>query len=82
MFDARDKADGQQVVIIGKTMADRMFAGRDPLGRRLKYAGVEAPPMSIVGVVADVKITGLDQETRPAHLLCHFGKTPRRLRIW
>ena len=65
MFDARDKADGQQVVIIGKTMADRMFAGRDPLSRRLKYAGVEAPPVSIVGVVADVKITGLDQETRP-----------------
>jgi putative ABC transport system permease protein len=65
MFDGRDEANGQQVVIIGKTMADRMFAGRDPLGRRLKYAGVEAPPLSIVGVVADVKITGLDQETRP-----------------
>jgi len=65
MFDTRDKADGQQVVIIGKTMADRIFSGRDPVGRRLKYAGVEAPPLSIVGVVADVKITGLDQETRP-----------------
>jgi putative ABC transport system permease protein len=65
MFDTRDNANGQQVVIIGKTMADRMFAGRDPIGRRLKYAGVEAPPISIVGVVADVKITGLDQETRP-----------------
>jgi putative ABC transport system permease protein len=65
MFDGRDEANGQQVVIIGKTMADRMFAGREPLGRRLKYAGVEAPPLSIVGVVADVKITGLDQETRP-----------------
>jgi len=26
MFDARDDANGQQVVIIGKTMADRMFA--------------------------------------------------------
>jgi len=65
MFDTRDNADGQQVVIIGKTMADRIFSGRDPVGRRLKYAGVEAPPISIVGVVADVKITGLDQETRP-----------------
>jgi len=64
-FNSSDKADGQQVVIIGKTMADRIFSGRDPIGRRLKYAGVEAPPISIVGVVADVKITGLDQETRP-----------------
>jgi putative ABC transport system permease protein len=65
MFDTHDNADGQQVVIIGKTMADRIFSGRDPVGHRLKYAGVEAPPLSIVGVVADVKITGLDQETRP-----------------
>jgi putative ABC transport system permease protein len=65
MFDSRDQANAPQVVIIGKTMADRMFAGRDPIGRRLKYAGVEAPPINIVGVVGDVKITGLDQETRP-----------------
>jgi putative ABC transport system permease protein len=65
MFDATDQPNGQPVVIIGKTMADKMFAGRDPVGRRLKYAGIEAPPMSIVGVVGDVKITGLDQEIRP-----------------
>ena len=65
MFDPRDKANTQPVVIIGKTMADRIFAGRDPIGRRLKYAGVEAPPITVVGVVGDVKITGLDQETRP-----------------
>jgi putative ABC transport system permease protein len=64
-FDDRDKSDGQQVVIIGKTMADRLFAGRDPIGRRLKYSGIEAPPLNIVGVVGNVKITGLDQETRP-----------------
>jgi putative ABC transport system permease protein len=65
MFDSRDKGDSLPVVIIGKTMAERMFAGRDPIGRRLKYSGIEAPPLNIVGVVGDVKITGLDQETRP-----------------
>ncbi|HBB93991.1 MAG TPA: hypothetical protein DC054_01255 [Blastocatellia bacterium] len=65
MFDARDKANDPPVVIIGKTMADRIFSGREPVGRRLKYASVDAPPISIVGVVADVKITGLDQETKP-----------------
>jgi putative ABC transport system permease protein len=65
MFDARDKPNGEQVVIIGKTMADKVFSGRNPLGRRLQYTGIQAPPVSIVGVVGDVKITGLDQETRP-----------------
>src|SRR6185369_836642 len=30
MFDASDKPDGQGVVIIGKTVADKLFQGRDP----------------------------------------------------
>jgi putative ABC transport system permease protein len=64
-FDSRDTANADQVVIIGKTMADKVFAGRDPIGRRLKYHSVEAPPLTIVGVVGDVKITGLDQDARP-----------------
>jgi putative ABC transport system permease protein len=64
-FDSRDKASGAQVVIIGKTMADRLFGDRNPIGRHLKYNGVEAPPMEVVGVAGDIKITGLDQETRP-----------------
>ena len=65
MFDSRDQGNAPPVVIIGRTMADRMFAGRDAIGRRLKYASIEAPPMTIVGIVGDVKITGLDQEIRP-----------------
>jgi putative ABC transport system permease protein len=47
-------------------MADRIFAGRDPIGRRLVYAGaVQAPPITIVGVAGDVKIGGLDEAIRP-----------------
>jgi putative ABC transport system permease protein len=65
MFDAHDEAGTRPVVIIGKTMADRMFGGRDPVGRQLKYAGMEEPPISIVGVVGDVRVTGLDEEIRP-----------------
>jgi putative ABC transport system permease protein len=65
MFDEGDKADATPVMIIGKSLADRVFAGRDPIGRRLVYAGVKAPPVQIVGVVGDVKITGLDEAIRP-----------------
>lgn len=65
MFDSRDKADAPGVVIIGKTTADKVFAGRDPVGRRIKYASVQSPGDLIVGVVADVKIGGLDDTTRP-----------------
>lgn len=65
MFDSHDNAATGPVVIIGKMMADRIFAGRNPIGRRLKYAGVEAPPIEVVGVVGDVRITGLDEQLRP-----------------
>lgn len=65
MFDARDTADTQGVVIIGKTIADRVFAGRDPVGRRLRYSSIQVEPVLIVGVVGDVKITGLDEAVKP-----------------
>lgn len=65
MFDGSDKADAPGVVIIGKSVADRIFAGRDAIGRRLVYTGVQAPPVLIVGVVGDVKISGLDDAIRP-----------------
>ena len=64
-FDSGDKSNDPESVILGKTAVDRLFHGRDPIGRRLRYSGVQAPPMSIVGVVGDVKTTGLDQELRP-----------------
>lgn len=64
-FDPHDQTTNPEPVIIGRTTADRLFKGRSPLGHRLVYTGGQAPPMTIVGVVGDVKITGLDQELRP-----------------
>jgi len=65
MFDERDNNGAPAVVIIGKTIADRLFAGRDPVGRKLRYPSIQLDPITIVGVVGDVKITGLDEEIRP-----------------
>ena len=75
-FDVRDAADNAPgVVIIGKTIADRMFPGRDPIGKRLRYASVQADPIEIVGVVGDVKITGLDEAVKPV-LYYSFRQSP------
>ena len=75
MFDERDKADAPGVVMIGKTVADRIFAGRDPIGRRINYASIQGPPDLIVGVVGDVKIAGLDEAIRPV-LYYPFRQSP------
>ncbi len=65
MFDERDTANAAGVVIIGKSLADRVFAGRDPIGRRLVFTSGQAQPVQVIGVVGDVKIGGLDEAIRP-----------------
>ncbi len=65
LFDERDKADAPGVVLINKSLADRVFAGRDPIGRRLSYTGINSTPDLVIGVVGDVKTTGLDQAIKP-----------------
>lgn len=75
MFDGRDKSDAPTVVIIGKTVADRVFAGTDPIGRRLKYPSFDGPGDLVVGVVGDVKIAGIDEATKPV-LYFPFRQNP------
>ncbi len=74
MFDSHDNADAPGV-IISKTVADRVFAGRDPIGRRLKYPSFDLPGDVVVGVVGDVKIAGLDEAIRPV-LYYSFRRYP------
>ncbi|MCI0486738.1 MAG: ABC transporter permease [Blastocatellia bacterium] len=64
-FDERDNVDAPGVLIVNKTLADRVLPGRDIVGRRLAFSGFNIPPVEVVGVVGDVKITGLDDEIKP-----------------
>jgi len=64
-----DKSAG--VIIINKTLAERFFPGRDPIGQRitytgevLKFIGMQEDYKTIVGVVGDTKDGGLDAAPR------------------
>jgi len=58
-FDERDSARVPHVVIINETFARRHFPGEDPIGQTL-ITGMGQLPSQIVGVVADVRSTGLN----------------------
>jgi predicted permease len=58
-FDERDSARVPHVVIINQAFAARFFPGEDPIGRTL-ITGMGELPSRIVGVVADVRSTGLN----------------------
>jgi putative ABC transport system permease protein len=63
-FDERDRVDTNKVIIINATLARRMFGEEDPLGKRIRSWRDENQLREIVGVVADVRYYGRDDELR------------------
>jgi putative ABC transport system permease protein len=58
LFDSRDQADTQQVVIINEAIAQRFFPGQDPIGKRIYHVGVGGKQpifYTIIGVVANIQ---------------------------
>jgi putative ABC transport system permease protein len=60
VFTAADGSGAPPVVVIGRTTAERLWPGEDPIGRRITLAGgPNNPPRTIVGIVGDVHHDGL-----------------------
>ncbi len=71
-FSSTDRSGTGLVVILNKTLADRLFPGQDPVGRRvawtgevLKFIGVSGDWRTVIGVVGDTKDGGLDAGPSP-----------------
>jgi putative ABC transport system permease protein len=69
-FSLSDKVDNEKdpmIVIINETMAKQFFGDKDPIGRRIQTGDPDpkAPWETIVGVVGDVKYSGLDSGSGP-----------------
>jgi predicted permease len=66
-FDASDTTSEGRVVIINETLANQLWKGRDPLGRRLRpnlsaSIGTSVNPWhTVIGVAKDVKEAGVDR---------------------
>ena len=63
-FDLKDGPDAAPVAVINQTMAQQMFAGEDPVGKRVKFGTDQGNWTTVVGVIGDVRHSGL--EVRPA----------------
>jgi putative ABC transport system permease protein len=63
-IQASDVTSGERVCVISQTLANRWFAGEDPIGRRLRVTqGPGRVFGRIVGIVGDIKQYGLDTPT-------------------
>jgi putative ABC transport system permease protein len=66
------------VVIINNTMARRFWPGEDPVGKRMKAGFDGSQWCTIVGIVGDVKHTGLDADIN-AEMYYHYLQIPAEL---
>jgi predicted permease len=62
-----DTAGAPRVVVISASLARRLFGGASPIGRRLR--GLRDQPLTIVGVVGDVRANAIDETPQPAAYL-------------
>ena len=57
-FTEHDRAGAQKVAIVNETMARKLWPGQDPIGQQL----LNPDPITVVGVVADVRHLSLEKD--------------------
>ena len=64
-FTRQDDQRAPHVVVVNETLARGLWPGEDAVGKRLKQGWPEGtePWREVVGVVSDVKLEGIDQDT-------------------
>jgi putative ABC transport system permease protein len=78
-FTDQDGPNAPPVIVINQTMARKLFPGEDPVGRRIRTTatGPTAPPPStVIGVIGDVRHSGLEAEPAPEMYIWYLQNPP------
>jgi predicted permease len=62
-FTDADRADTPPVVVVNQAFTDRYFAGRDPIGRVVRFGG--SARHAIVGIVSDARYRDVERPADP-----------------
>ena len=67
MFSDGDTWDSPHVAVISEALARRRFANEDPIGQQIEFGNMDGnlKPLTIVGIVGDVRAAGLDRPPTP-----------------
>jgi predicted permease len=74
-FENRDDATAPKICVISEAFARRYFPSENPSGKRLVFGFPTPAEREIVGIVADVKQSGLDEPAEP-EMYAPFEQSP------
>jgi len=63
-FTKAEVHENAKVALISDVLAQRFFAGENPLGQRLRFGSIDQALYEIIGIVGDVRHRGLDLDLR------------------
>ncbi len=70
LFDGRDQADSERVVVVDARLAEWLWPGREPLGQTLLVdPRSDTESYTVIGVVATLHLDDADDPLRPVYLL-------------
>ena len=82
-FSDADRFDGPKLAVINEAFARMWFQGQSPIGRHIKIGGPyqEGPLVEVIGVVADIRQSGLDTEARPEVFFAYAQRRARSMTV-
>ena len=82
-FNEQDDATKPRVVLVDEYMADQLWPGQDPIGKRIHIVELKSddPWQTVVGVVGRVKQDSLDSDPRIAFYLPHTQFPTRAMTV-
>ncbi len=78
LFDDSDGPDAPHVAVISESVARQAWPNRNPLGQTIEFGNMDGDLrlLTIVGVVGDVRMHGLEAAPRPT-IYTHYRQRPR-----
>ena len=65
LLTANDRDGAQRVAVVSQTFVRKYLGGREPIGYQFARTGPEAPSVSIVGVVGEIRRDGKEADLQP-----------------
>jgi putative ABC transport system permease protein len=76
VFNEQDHAKAERVVIVSEGMVRRYWPDEDPIGKHIRLGGDSREPWrTIVGIVGDIKQSGLDSESTREYYISYLQDT-------